>query len=163
MSDKEKRKINKASKSFEIQKISFEQYYGLMSAQFSPKNLSSLFPRQILNEIYSVGYENNAVQLIGAFDNHSLVAAIFLLTDAKSVYYLSGVNDRNAKYSMNLLLYRAICESINQKKSFDFEGSMIPSIEQFFRGFGGTKKTYYSARYSSGVHIDLIEKLKSWM
>jgi hypothetical protein len=29
---------------------------------------------------------------------------------------------------------------------FDFEGSMVPSIETFFRGFGGTIVPFYQIR-----------------
>jgi hypothetical protein len=29
-------------------------------------------------------------------------------------------------------------------KTFDFEGSMIPGVEKFFRGFGGELTTYFA-------------------
>jgi len=43
-------------------------------------------------------------------------------------------------------------------KTFDFEGSMIPEVEKYFREFGGTLIPYYVA-YKAPTALKLILKL----
>ena len=42
---------------------------------------------------------------------------------------------------------------------FDFEGSMIPGIESFFRGFGGNPRTYFRV-YRGGIYFRFLNYLK---
>jgi hypothetical protein len=41
---------------------------------------------------------------------------------------------------------------------FDFEGSMIPSVEKFFRSFGGELRPYYSVNKSNFWKEVLLKK-----
>lgn len=43
-------------------------------------------------------------------------------------------------------------------KTFDFEGSMIPAVEQYFRGFGGTIHPYFHAERGSWW----VKKIMQW-
>lgn len=68
-------------------------------------------------------------------------------------YYLAATNakENNALSACGL----AHCIDAAQEKgatTFDFEGSMIPEVERFFRGFGGELTPYFS-----------IEKGRGWI
>lgn len=57
----------------------------------------------------------------------------------------------------------AIWEAIKYAKSlglkiFDFEGSMIPQIETYFRGFGGYLETYSSV-HKALLPIEIVLKI----
>jgi len=58
--------------------------------------------------------------------------------------------------SIPLMIWHAIQRFNGSHQTFDFEGSMIPTIEKFFRSFGGTMTKY--SRLSATKHrgIDLL-------
>ena len=58
---------------------------------------------------------------------------------------MGGISRAN-NFAMSALLWEAILYSKNELKAqvFDFEGSMIPSIERYFRKFGGELTPYYT-------------------
>ena len=68
------------------------------------------------------------------------IAATFIIHDRTTAYYvLGGYDSGNAHHGAGAL---AIVEAIKAAQemglqTFDFEGSSIPPVERFFRGFGG--------------------------
>jgi len=68
------------------------------------------------------------------------IAGTFVVHDAKAAYYLLGGYQTEGKhYGAGAL---AMFESIRRARDlglevFDFEGSVVPAIERYFRGFGG--------------------------
>ena len=72
-------------------------------------------------------------------------AAAYIVWNEQAAYYLMGGADPALRNSgaTSLLLWQAIQDAAEVTESFDFEGSMIESIERFFRGFGATQKPYF--------------------
>ena len=90
-------------------------------------------------------------------------AAMFLVWDQHCAYYLAGGLNEAVKSSgaMSLLLWHTI--KLAKEKGipqFDFEGSMVASVERFFRLFGGTLQPYYKITKSTSVLWDLKMYLK---
>lgn len=75
------------------------------------------------------------------------LAACFCLYYNNTCYYLLGGYSQQGKHqgAGTLALWKCIehAKSIGLKK-FDFEGSMLPEVEKFFRGFGGDLVPYYT-------------------
>jgi hypothetical protein len=73
-------------------------------------------------------------------------AGVYIVWDSNSAYYLMGGGDPALRNSgaTSLCLWSAVQFSSTVTKSFNFEGSMIESIERFFRGFGPLQKPYFS-------------------
>lgn len=75
------------------------------------------------------------------------VATSFVVYDRLTAYYLlGGYNSNNGHHGAGAW---AIWEAIKYAQSlgirtFDFEGSVIPAIERFFRGFGGKPTAYFT-------------------
>ena len=74
------------------------------------------------------------------------IAASFCVYDKDTAYYLLGGYDHKSKHHGAGAL--AIWEAIKYAKDlglkhFDFEGSMVPEIERYFRGFGGQLTPLY--------------------
>jgi hypothetical protein len=60
-----------------------------------------------------------------------------------------------------LLLWEGIQFAAAKKCTFDFEGSMIPNVENMFRSFGG-KLTPYSKIYKGGNFVfRLLSNIKN--
>lgn len=82
-----------------------------------------------------------------AYSADQPVAAAFCVYDGTIAYYILGGLDPENRYRGAAA--SAIFASIRHAREiglqvFDFEGSMIPSIEAFFRGFGGDLVPKYS-------------------
>ena len=78
--------------------------------------------------------------------------------DNSSAYYLQGVTADKFKTtgSMSLLLWEAISRSASKSKAFNFEGSMIESIEHYFRAFGGVQTPYFEIKKTSSKFLKLF-------
>ncbi|MDA8087541.1 MAG: GNAT family N-acetyltransferase [Nitrospiraceae bacterium] len=83
-----------------------------------------------------------------AFRGDIPIACTFCVRDNETAYYLLGGYDSVNKHHGAGPL--CVWEAIRHAKSlglayFDFEGSMVPAIERYFRGFGGQLTPYYRA------------------
>lgn len=89
------------------------------------------------------------------------IAGAFVIHDARSAYYLFGGYRSEDKHNAAGAL--ALFESIRHArelglKVFDFEGSRIPAIERYFRGFGG--RLTHSFRVSRAwLPIEMVLKI----
>jgi len=84
--------------------------------------------------------------VFSAFSDSGTVATAVTVADERVAYYLFGGIDRkaNVQGALGFVLHELI--SAYQKRglqTFDFEGSMIPAVENFFRSFGGQQVPYY--------------------
>ncbi|MEI7935618.1 MAG: GNAT family N-acetyltransferase [Verrucomicrobiota bacterium] len=77
----------------------------------------------------------------------SPIAGCFIVHDSKTAYnLLAGYKAAEKHHGAGAL---AVFEAIKHAKviglkTFDFEGSMIPAIERYFRGFGGRLTPYFA-------------------
>jgi hypothetical protein len=85
------------------------------------------------------------------------LGGVWIAWDDKRAYYLLGGFDRSAQSNnaVALAMWRAIQFTALDLKlpEFDFEGSMIPTIERFFRKFGGKITPNYTIRYRRPVGL----------
>jgi hypothetical protein len=80
-----------------------------------------------------------------------ICAGAILAWDHKRAYYLlSGMDRDNSSYNvMAFLLWECIryCYEELGLSEFDFDGSEVPSVEAFFRGFGGRLAPRFSVMW----------------
>ena len=83
--------------------------------------------------------------MLATDENGNNHAALLLVWDKHSAYYLIGGSDSNYRNSeaMSLLMWKAIEKASLMVDNFDFEGTMLESVERFIRGFGGEQTPYY--------------------
>ena len=89
------------------------------------------------------------MKIYEVFDSESiqLGGAIFLMDNNRITYLFSAVNQNGRdKQAISFLLDLLIFKYANQKMIFDFEGSMIKEIADFFKSFGAVKENYYLYR-----------------
>lgn len=105
---------------------------------------------------------NQAGKLIIAQDpKGNLHSGAFLLYDEIGCYYLLGGSDAAYRSSgaQSLVLWESIQFAAANSKWFDFEGSNVEGIENFFRQFGGTRVTNYVVS-KQPFGVELISLLK---
>jgi hypothetical protein len=88
------------------------------------------------------------------------LGGVWIAWDEKRAYYLLGGYDHSAKSNnaVALAMWRAIqFAAVDLKvQEFDFEGSIIPPIERFFRKFGATLTPFHAIRYR---HVSLARRI----
>lgn len=81
---------------------------------------------------------------VGRDSSGEIHAAAYIVWDSRSAYYLMGGGDPRKRSSGadSLVMLEAIRFASAVTRAFDFEGSMIESVERFFRAFGGDPCPY---------------------
>jgi hypothetical protein len=104
----------------------------------------------------------SASQILIARTSEGQAAAMaYLLEDHRKVYlFLTGIAPEHKKTAaLSLLIWQAIKTAAEKGKAFDFEGSIIPEVEYFFRGFGGIQETFFEVKGTRNRLLRLSRKV----
>jgi lipid II:glycine glycyltransferase (peptidoglycan interpeptide bridge formation enzyme) len=76
-------------------------------------------------------------------DNRIICGGVFIVEGASAIFIFSGadVDSKNAR-AMTLLINQFIIDHSGTNITLDFEGSNIPGLARFYKGFGATEKKY---------------------
>lgn len=142
-----KKNIKKAEKivrvKFDLSAYDFYQNHKMTLAKQGEK---ISYNYEVFSKIYNSSYKYNSGRTIYAVDVHGNIhAALFVIWDANSAYDLISTIDPDFRKSgAATLLVKHIIEYVSDKTcKFDFEGSMIESVENSFRQFGAIQKPYF--------------------
>lgn len=103
--------------------------------------------RALTKSLMEQSIENGHGKLIIAQDRDgNLHSGAFLLYDEMVCYYLLGGSDSAFRSSgaQSLVLWEAIQFAASVSRAFDFEGSNVEGIENFFRQFGSGRVVNYT-------------------
>ncbi len=162
--------IRKAEKFVSIsENISIEEFYKINTMTYSRKGMVNPYSMDLVKRLDNECVSRNCRKILCAKDNEGNIhAAIYLVWDNNSVYYLMGGVSPEFKSTnaTSMLLLNAIKFSLENELDFDFEGSMIESIEKFFSSFGAVRKEYYNISKGYKVNFrsiisDVINNSKS--
>lgn len=134
--------------------------YDLVTQTFlrQKKSIDAAFVKKILFEFANT--KNSFA--FATLKNGKPIIAYFCIHHNKEAFYLMGGYDENEKHigagplAMNACIEHAKKIGIT---TYDFEGSMEPSIEKYFKEFGGVKK-HYSCFEKSSAMGEMAVKLK---
>jgi len=114
---------------------------------FKRKGKDYHYSPTLIQQVIETCYAQQAGKLLVAKDaDGNVMGSIFVAWDNDKAYLLlSAVDAAQAhKGTICLLIWKAILAAKNQGlKIFDFEGSIDPGIEPFFRRFGGERKNFF--------------------
>lgn len=166
LSAKTRNQIKSASKELTIQESDDTGLFlELVTETFHRQGLSVALGKDVYRNIFNTFYPLGKAKIrLGINDQGRPVAGIMTVSDSQFTYYLASGKSKSAHSgAVAMLIYDAICNSIKEGKTFDFEGSDIESIESFFRSFGGELTPYYQIHKSKNKLTDsaltLIGKL----
>lgn len=134
----------------------------MLKKTFRRQNRSLPINEEDIKKLDLMLCNQNARKLLYAVDNENNIhAAAYFVFDENRCYYLFGGGDPNFRNSgaQSLLIWEGIKLSINRVEIFDFEGSMIESIERFNRAFGAVPKVYYHV-YRMNLLLSIVGYLK---
>ncbi|MDJ0617905.1 MAG: GNAT family N-acetyltransferase [Calothrix sp. MO_192.B10] len=141
-----RREIRKAKKQVVIRTdLDIERFLEISSLTFQRQDKSFPYSSELVKRLDAACVKQEARQIFFAEDAQGRIhAAIYVIWDENSAYYLMGGGDPELRKSgaTSLLMWEAIKFAAKVTKKFDFEGSMIEPIERFFRAFGGRQVPY---------------------
>lgn len=155
-----KRNIKKAVK--QGLTITFESDFDLLKRLTGQtfKRQSHLFAGYDQLEKIIKNYPNH--YQINVWDSEKCLASLLFVYDTTHVYYSIGgfdhsFNNHNAgPYAMWQSILRAKKMHLSV---FDFEGSMIPSIAQYFKSFGANEKKYAALEHNKW-YVQMLKKIR---
>ncbi len=122
------------------------------------KKVNKMFLNKILDSFANA--ENSFA--FAAYINNRPSACTFCVHDGTTSYYLFGGYDAANKHhgAGPGCMWHAILHAKKiGLKVFDFEGSMLPEVEKYFREFGGELVPYYTIQ-KAWLPLEMILKLK---
>lgn len=150
-SDNHKRNISKALKqkcepTRDISLEAFQQFYieniKQTQVKFEAKHQKCFL--QLTNQLNGRGY----ALIYGVYFNNNLLAAAMLIKHDNRLINIINVSNEEGKIkgASHLLFDTIIRENTHKFHFLDFEGSSIPSIARFYKGFGASPETFYLYR-----------------
>ncbi len=145
--DSVRRELAKAERTLQVFKSEdVKNLFDFKVRSFREQNLSFDLNYSFIKRCIEWCIKEEKGQILYAKDEEgSIHAGVFLVWDAHCIYYLFGAADPEYKNSgaLTLLLWKGIEMAQSQSKDFDFEGSMLEPVEQFFRNFGAAQLPYH--------------------
>ena len=148
-----RQEIRKASKQVVVRTdLDLDRFLDINSLTFDRQGKKLPYSRELVQRLDHACVEHKSRQIFFAEDAQGQIhAAIYLIWDRHSAYYLMGGGDPQLRTSgaTSLLMWEAIKFAATVTQKFDFEGSMIEPIERFVRSFGGCQIPYFKVRKNS--------------
>ena len=162
MSQNMRRNIRKAKEKFHItvkQGVPVDDFLQTQAQTFERQHKRNTQDTNALRRLIDVCRERKQGELWGGYDSEGqLHAAAFVVWQKQSAWYIAGGGNPALRHSgaHSLVLWEAIQYVADYSEIFDFEGSMLPGVERFFREFGGIQTPYFSIKKGKPSLLDRI-------
>ncbi|MCG6189147.1 hypothetical protein [Maribellus maritimus] len=146
-----KRNLKKAEKNSLnfVSGISLEDYL-----EFKSENLQVTLSKKELERLKSIiafGQYKGTGKIYGVYTSgNELCAAVYFCRYENRVTYMNAASDKRGKElgAMAFLIDKFIQQNAGKNLVLDFEGSMIPGVARFYKGFGAYPETYFQLKYN---------------
>lgn len=159
--------IRKAQKQLKVCcDLGLDVFLDLNEMAFKRQGLALPYSRELVARLDSACREHDCCRMFFAQDAQGrLHAAAYIVWDEQAAYYLMGGADPELRTSgaTSLLMWEAIKFASTVTQTFDFEGSMIESIERFFRAFGAKQKRYFQVSKINSLPLKMYQDVRSWV
>ncbi|ALI99309.1 hypothetical protein [Rufibacter tibetensis] len=100
----------------------------------------------LLKKLHDQAFKEGVGQVWEVRNHNNLLASTFILSTAHRITFLFGAssNQGRAVNAMAFLLDHLIQKEASSGKTFDFEGSEVPGVANFYAGFGAQPVSYVS-------------------
>lgn len=152
-----RRAVRKARKQLVVRSdLGLDRFLDLNAQTFERQGLPLPYSRELVVRLDSACREHHCSKIFFAEDAQGRVhAAAYIVWDEQAAYYLMGGADPELRSSgaTSLVLWEAIQFAAGVTRTFDFEGSMIESIERYFRAFGARQKPYCRVTKANSLRL----------
>lgn len=140
------RKIRQAEKELHPCDITPHEFAIMHQQYWQSRGEQDLLTTDFMERVITRSLERKQGILLAVSDTAEKIhAARFVAFDSRCAYaLLSALNPEGHHNGASPLLFWHIIQQLSGRcKSFDFEGSMVPSIAQSYQLYGATPTTYY--------------------
>ncbi|MBR1799755.1 MAG: GNAT family N-acetyltransferase [Bacteroidales bacterium] len=119
---------------------------------------NDLLPEKFIVDVCTDALQRKQAMLWGLRNgSNSLVAARFVVYDNRCAHSLmSAISPDAPRNSMSLLVWQMIDHLSSLTQAFDFEGSMDPGIEHFYRSFGSVQTPFFRIGKARGIAAKIL-------
>ena len=161
-SPKRKRKLrldNDVALHSEIKEMTYDDAEKFISKNFiGAKNDHD---REHFLKIFSKFQDKNNLKVVAFLFENEIINIIVLYLEEKVIALLGTFNSKNyIKLSGSSILIDYVIRDQIEKRIFDFEGSEVPSVEEFFRGFRPELKPYPIIKNSKKILLKKVLQFK---
>jgi hypothetical protein len=136
-----------------------DDFFRIQSLTFRRQKKRNTQSQATLRRLIDAARQRGQGDIFGGYDKAgNLHAAAFAAWQNSSAYYIAGGGDPALRSSgaHSLVLWEAIKHVSQYTDVFDFEGSMIPGVERFFREFGAVQTPYFAITRGKPSLVDRI-------
>lgn len=144
---------------------SIEEFIAINEKTFLRQGLKPPYSKSFILNFDKECSDRESRKIFFARDENKIIhAAIYIVWYNGTAYYLMGGGDPDLRNSgaTSLAMWEAIKFSKTVAKCFDFEGSMIEPIENFFKAFGAVQTPYFSLSKSNSLPLALALTAKQY-
>ena len=161
-----RRKIRKADTDITIsdEPGMLPRLYEFQKATLGGKDVQVYYSQEQMQALLDTCKAYDSTALWVAKKDNVVLAIVWQVWDDERAYYLAGAKNPAEKdnRAMTALIWHAMKEAMRRgKKIFDFEGSMDPGVEKFFRSFGGKRELYLIIRKNDSLLWKVKEMLRN--
>jgi len=146
MSDDTRNVIRKAEAALSVEEDSDEsRLVAALTSTFDRQGQRMPLAPELLGRLVTAVRERGVGAVLTAVDSDGTPhGSLLVVWDDRRSYYLTGGTHTELRRSgaQSLLVWDAIRRSADHVAVFDFEGSMLEGVAQFFRGFGSRPVPY---------------------
>jgi len=141
--------IRKAESRFKLtvrDDVSLDIFLQLNQLTFQRQGQEQPYSNDLIRSLDLACLKHHSRKILIAEDSEGRYhAGVYIVWDDNSAYYLMGGSDPEMRNSgaTSLCLWYAIRHAATVTQRFDFEGSMMESVERFFRAFGAQQMPYF--------------------
>lgn len=145
-----RRNITRAKDKYQIavrRNVPTDEFLEIQARTFQRQHLPVPHGIKTLKRLIEICRQRKQGDIWGGYDNEGrLHAAAFIVWQDSSAYYLAGGGNPDLRKSgaHSLVLWTAIQDVAAFTDKFDFEGSMLPGVERFFREFGAKQCPFFT-------------------
>ena len=160
--------IKKAQNRFRLQiltDLGVGEFLAVNKLTFARQGMKRPYTQDFVRRLDHACKAHNVRKIFFAQDTEGRIhAAAYVVWDKNSAYYLMGGSDPGLRNSgaNSLCMWEAIKFASTVTKKFDFEGSMIESVERFFRAFGARQTPYFHVSKISSPLRKIYQDIRSW-
>ena len=142
-----RRNVRKARRTVEVVTADVQRLMSALGMTFARQGRALPFEDEVVERVAAACADRGRCEILAATDAAGMdhAVAMFVWDEEWMYYLLSGADpELRASGATALLLWTGIERAGNRGLGFDFEGSMVESIEHFVRAFGAVQVPYHS-------------------
>ncbi len=160
ITDKQRNRIRNAEKVYQVSHTEeLSDLWVLIESTYTRQGQTIPYSRSQLSVLDTALQKHQRRKIFLVKSNtRAVVAGLYLIYDNSSAYMIiTGRSDEDKDGGVALAIWEAIQFAKKQGLTiFDFEGSMMPTLEKFFRSFGGNMVPYHRVTHTPGKITEII-------